>query len=66
VRQAERGLLADVGSADAERAAVAHRALDLRRGVTDYQPDVGDPGIRDRLQPVEQDRLVRDRDELLG
>jgi hypothetical protein len=35
-------------------------------GVADDDPDVGDPGVPDGLDPVEQDGLVGDGDELLG
>ena len=59
-------LLPDVGGADPERGAVADRLLDRGRGIADHEADIGDPGVGDRLQAVEEDRLVRHREQLLG
>ena len=66
VRQAERRLLRDVGDRDAPRAAVAERGADLVGGVAHDHADVGDARIADRLDRVEEDRLVGHRHELLG
>ena len=50
-----------------KRAAVAGGGADLVAGLgRDDDPDLLDPGLRHRLDPVEQDRLVGDRHELLG
>jgi hypothetical protein len=66
VREAEGCQLPDVGDLDAELRAVAHGRLDRGRGVADDDPHVGHPRLRDRLESVEQHRLVRHRDQLLG
>ena len=67
VGQAARRVLDDVGDADAEAGAVAGRRTDLIAGLRrDDDPDVIDARSRDRLDPVEQHRLVGHRDELLG
>ena len=66
VGQAQRGLLLDVGHADAELGAVADGRLDLGRGVADDDADVGDARVADRLEAVEQHRLVGHRHQLLG
>ena len=66
MRQAERRVLLDVGDADAELGPVADRGLDLGGGVADDDADVGDAGVADRLEAVEQHRLVGDRHQLLG
>ncbi len=66
VRQAERGLLPDVGDPEAELRAVADGVPNLRGGVTDDDADLGYPRVGDGLQAVEQDRLVPDRHELFG
>ena len=66
VRQAERRVLLDVVDADAPPRAVADRGSDLRLGVADDDADLADAGGGDRLDAVEEHRLVRHRDELLG
>ena len=66
VREAERGQLPDVGDLDAELRPVAHGRLDRGGGVADNDPHVGDPCRGDRLKAVEEHRLVRNRDQLLG
>ena len=66
VRQSERGLLRDVGDPHAPAAPVAHRLADLLVGVADDDPDLLETGRGERLEPVEQDGLVGDRDQLLG
>ena len=51
---------------DAELRAVARGLADLAAGLRrDDDPDLADARGRHRLDPVEQDRLVRDGDELL-
>ena len=59
-------VLRDVGDLQAERRAVADRVLDRGRRVADHDPDVGDAGLGDGLQTVEQDGLVGHRQQLLG
>ena len=66
VRKSERGVLGQVGDLGAELAAVAHRGPDLGPVSADDHADLGDPGGDHRLDPVEQDRLVGDGDQLLG
>ena len=62
----ERGLLLDVRDRHPEPAAVPDRVADLLPGVADHDPDLADPGGSQRLDPVEEDGLVGDRNELLG
>ena len=60
-------VLGDVGDRGAEGRAVASRLADLVAGLRgDDDPDLGDPGVDQRLDPVEEHRLVGDRHELLG
>ena len=66
VRQPQRGVLRNVGGSDPEVGPVADRCLDLGVGVADDDPDVGDAGVPNSLEAVEQHRLVGDRDQLLG
>ncbi len=66
VSQAERGILGEVGHVDAEPGPIADRGSDFLAGVADDDADLADPGGRHVLDPVEQDRLVGDRDQLLG
>jgi hypothetical protein len=66
VRKPERRLLREVGDVEPERRPVPHRGAYLLGGLADDDADLGDAGIADRTQDVEQDRLVRDRDQLLG
>ena len=49
-----------------ERRAVADGRLDLGVGLADDDADLLDAGLGHVLDAVEQDRLVRHRDELLG
>ena len=65
VREAEGRLLLEVGDAQTERGPVADRRTHLVPGLPDDDPDLGDAGLTDRTQDVEQDRRVRDRDQLL-
>ena len=51
---------------DAPPRPVADRRADLGVRVADDDPDVADAGCGDRLDAVEQHRLVGDRHELLG
>ena len=51
---------------DAPARAVADRGANLRLRVADDDADVADAGVGDRLDAVEQHRLVGDRHELLG
>ena len=62
----ERSGLPDVRDVEPERGAVADRRLDRRRGVSDDDADLGDAGVADRLQAIEQHRLVGDRHKLFG
>ena len=64
--QPERRLLPEVGDLQAPSRPVAHRPLDLRRRVADDNADLLDAGSGDRFQPVKEDRLVGDRNQLLG
>ena len=59
-------VLLDVRDLDAELRAVADRSPDLGAGLADDDADVLDAGRRELLDPVEDDRLVGDRHELLG
>ena len=66
VRQPERCILWQEGERDAEPRSVAERLADLVTGLADDHADVLDPRVGHRLDPIEQDRRVGDRDELLG
>ena len=67
VGEAERLVLDDVGDAQPELRAVARGLADLLAGLGgDDDPDLLDSGLGHRLDPVEEDRLVGDRHELLG
>ena len=66
VRQAERRFLRDVADAQPEGRAVTHRLPDGRRGVTYHHADVCDACVADGLEAVEENRLVRYREQLLG
>ena len=66
VGQAERRLLADVRDAESPGRSVLDGRTDLARRVADHDADLPDAGVRDGLQGMEQDRRVRDGDELLG
>ena len=66
VRETERSVLRDVGDARTEGRAVTDRGHDLLRCVTDDDPDLVDPGGNHVLDAVEENRLVRDRHQLLG
>jgi hypothetical protein len=65
VGQPPRRVLAQVGDRQPEARPVAHRLLDRRVGLADDDADLGDPGVGDGLEAVEEDRLVRQRHELL-
>ena len=49
-----------------EPAAVTDRVADLLPGVPDHDADLADPRRGQGLDPIEEDGLVGDRDELLG
>jgi len=67
VGEPERSLLLDVGDRDAEPLAVARRGADfLARLRRDDDAHVADPGIRHRLDAVEEDGLLGHGHELLG
>ena len=66
VRQSARRVLLDVGDARAPARAVADRRADLGLRVADDDADVADAGGDQRLETVEEHRLVGDRHELLG
>ncbi len=59
-------VLGDVGDVDTELGAVADGFPDLVGGVADDDPDLGDAGIGDGLQSVEEHGLVGDGHQLLG
>ncbi len=61
----ERRLLLDVGDRESPRRAVSDRGADLVAGLPDHDADLGDAGIADRLERVEQDRRPRHGDQLL-
>ena len=67
VRQPEGRVLLDVRHLDAEQRSVADGGLDLGPGLADGDDDadVLDSGGGELLDAVEDDRLVRDRHELL-
>src|SRR5439155_5790137 len=65
VGQAERRFLADVGGLDPQGRSVPQRPADLGLGVADDNAHVGDARVADRLDPVEENRLVAHGDELL-
>ena len=65
VREAERRILPDVGDGEPERRAVADRGPDLGLRVADDDTCLHDTGVAQRLEPVEEHRLVGDRHELL-
>src|SRR6202022_2127074 len=60
----ERRRLADIGHAAAPASAVTHGRPDLGFRVAHDHADVGDPGRHDAFQRIEEDRFVRDRDQL--
>ena len=66
VRETEWGILLDVGDASTPRFAGPDRFHDLVARVTDDDPHLGDPRGDDVLQAVEENRLVRHGDQLLG
>ena len=66
VRQPAGRVLPQVAGGEPEGAPVAHRLLDGGRGIPHHDPHVGDAGVPDGLEPVEQDGLVGDREQLLG
>ena len=66
MRQAARRILRDVGDVDAPRGAVAHRGFDLRLRVADNNPQLAHARSSECLDAVEEHRLVRHRDKLLG
>ena len=66
VGQPERGVLGEVGDLEAPLRPVAHRGADLLGRVADDHADLDDPRLGHLLQPVEQDRLVGHRHQLLG
>ena len=67
VRQPQRLVLHDVGDLHAEPGTISGGFADLLAGLRgDDDPDLLDPRLRHRLDPVEQHRLVGDRHELLG
>src|SRR5205814_10734240 len=60
------GVLLDVGHPGAPAGSLAGGGADFGGDVADDNADVGDAGGDERLDAVEQHRLVGDRDELLG
>ena len=65
VGEAEGRVLVDVGDVDAPARAVTDRGDDLVARVADDDPDLFDARRDHVFEPVEQDRLVRHRHELL-
>jgi hypothetical protein len=66
VSQPERRFLLDIRDRDAESAAVADGVADLLARVTHHDADLEDSGSGQRLDPVEEDGLIGDGNELLG
>src|SRR5581483_1692977 len=67
MREPERRVLLDVRDRDTEAFALAGHVADLpARLRRDDDPDLADAGRGQRLDPVEEDGLVRHRHELLG
>src|SRR4029450_4073090 len=66
VREPAWCVLLDVRDLDAPPGAVADGGPDFGMGVTDDDADVADAGLGNRLDAVEEHRLVGDRHELLG
>ena len=67
MRQAERGLLLDVGDGGSEARAVSGGLPDLRAGIRrDDHADLRDSGFDERLDSVEEHGFVGHRHELLG
>ena len=65
VRQAARLILWNVGDRHVPVRAVADRRFDFLVCVADHDADVTDAGRRERFDAVKEDRLVRNRDQLL-
>src|SRR4051812_26933419 len=66
VGEAKRGVLRYERELGAEALTLAERGDDLRPGITDDHADLRDAGRDHRFDPIEQDRLVGHRDQLLG
>jgi hypothetical protein len=66
VRQPTRRVLLDVSNANTPRRSVANRRANLRLRIADDDADVPNACRGERFDAVEEDRLVRDGDELLG
>ncbi len=66
VGEPEGGVLLDIGDGDAESLAVADGVPDLLMRVADHDADLADARRLERLYPIEEDRLVGHRNELLG
>ncbi len=66
VRQAARRVLLDVGDLERPTASRRRPPPDLGGRVADDDADLADPGVRHRLDAVEEHRLVGHRHELLG
>ena len=66
VGQAQRRLLGDVGDLDAPAGAVADGLLDLGGGIADDDADVGDAGVAQRFDAVEEHGFVGHGNQLFG
>ena len=66
VGDARRPVLMEICDGKSPRVAVSDGVLHLRRGGADHDADLLDARVADRLERGEQDRLVRDRDQLFG
>ena len=59
-------ILGDVRDGSPKLSAVAERLHDLFTGVTNDDANFGDTGVDHRFDPIEEDRLIGNRDKLLG
>ncbi len=66
VRQPARGILLQIRDLRPECRSVTDGSHDLGTRVADDNADLRDPGTHHLLQRIEEDRLVRNRYELLG
>ena len=66
VGQTARCILRDEGDFEPKLRAIADGGANLVTRVADDDADLADARFGHRLKPVEQDRLARDRDQLLG
>jgi hypothetical protein len=65
VREPQRRLLPEVGDLKPERRAVSHRIDGRGRGISNHRANLGDAGVPDSFETVEQDGLVPHWEQLL-